>query len=137
MQSDYTKSIETFDEWVAADETAFRPLGTKIGEYAKRKKADDSKSKGKGKAKPSENGRSKGAWENCETTDDDAVVFEAYQVRGERTGRLIRGHRWCQVASAPLTFLNTPDDLQNARLQRVPSSYADLRPSVYRRWLVH
>jgi len=84
---DYTKSAETFNEWVTADEAAFKPVGTRIGEYAKRKKkVDAKKSKGKGKANPSEGDRSKGAWENCEITDDDAVVFEAHQTTFKTPG---------------------------------------------------
>lgn len=81
---DYTKSIEVFDEIVAKDETEFKPLGSKIGEYARRlKKPDPASVKGKGKAKAETNGNgssSKSMWENCEVTDEDAVVFEAYQV---------------------------------------------------------
>lgn len=57
-------------------------MGKKIGEYARRKKQSASNGlgpddKGKGKAKET---NSKAVWENCETTDENAVVFEAYQV---------------------------------------------------------
>jgi len=56
-------------------------MGRKIGEYARRKKKDSNTNgedaKGKGKAKEV---NSKQLWENCDVNDEDAVVFEAYQV---------------------------------------------------------
>lgn len=77
---DYTKDKATFDKTVAKDEKSFKPFGRKIGEYARRKKRDATNgedAKGKGKAKETS---AKQQWENCEVDDDDAIVFEAYQV---------------------------------------------------------
>lgn len=59
-------------------------MGRKIGEYARRKKRDASNvedAKGKGKAKEM---NLKQQWENCDVNDEDAIVFEAYQVRHHR-----------------------------------------------------
>lgn len=59
-------------------------MGKKIGEYARRQKRDATNgqaggdAKGKGKAKETS---TKQQWENCDVNDEDAIVFEAYQVR--------------------------------------------------------
>lgn len=56
-------------------------MGRKIGEYARRPKQRDATNgedtKGKGKAKETS---AKEQWENCDVNDEDAIVFEAYQV---------------------------------------------------------
>lgn len=90
-RTDFVEDQDAFKERVEQDEVSFKPLGTKIGEYARRKKhasGDKSKSNGKGKGKaavaPASNG--KGAWENCETDDEEAVVFEAYHTRFDTPG---------------------------------------------------
>lgn len=61
-------------------------MGKKIGEYARRQTGDATNgqpggggdAKGKGKAKETS---TKQQWENCDVNDEDAIVFEAYQVR--------------------------------------------------------
>lgn len=68
------------------DEVSFRPLGTKIGDYARRKRAAvngsaASSAKGKGRAAPNQ-----GFWENCNADDDGASVFEAYSTRFDTPG---------------------------------------------------
>ena len=81
---DYTKNLDIFTATVESDEKNFKPLGSKIGEYARRKKKEDiPAAMGKGKAKTVETngkGTGKNVWENCEISDDDAIVYEAYQV---------------------------------------------------------
>lgn len=91
MFTDYTKDLDEFNELITSEEKSFKPLGTNIGEYArKRKQQSSTDAKGKGKAPVNENGLNgsgsgsgggKGEWEDCGTDEKDAVVFEAYQVR--------------------------------------------------------
>ena len=87
VAADYTKDKATFDKTVAKDEKTFKPMGRKIGEYARRKKKDafnGEDAKGKGKAKEI---NAKQQWENCEVNDEGATVFEAYQVRSHYPSR--------------------------------------------------
>jgi histone acetyltransferase 1 len=71
---------------VEKDEVSFKPLGTKIGDYARRRRVKPTgdagkNSKGKGKAAAKQ-----AAWEDCSPEDEDAVVFEAYSTRFDTPG---------------------------------------------------
>ena len=88
---DYTTDFSKYEKTVQKDEDSFKPIGNKIGEYARKRTAPiskpDSKGKGKGKA-DGENHTDDvkhAMWENCEVTDGGAVVYEAYQVRACET----------------------------------------------------
>ena len=70
---DYTKTSFSFEQTVDDDASAFKPLGEKIGSYAR--PAASGKGKGKGKAK----GKANGVTEIKED-EDGAVVFEMYKV---------------------------------------------------------
>ena len=107
------------------DEDSFKPIGNKIGEYARKRTAPVSKpdSKGKGKGKADGEGHTDDAkhatWENCEVADEGAVVYEAYQVRACETGSLV------------MLMDISPDSLRYSRLQGVPPSNAALRPTLH------
>jgi histone acetyltransferase 1 len=62
--SDYTKSLHTFQNLVDSDATTFKPLGDKLGSYVHR----TSKGKGKGKGK-------------SKNKEGEGVTFEMYKVR--------------------------------------------------------
>ena len=85
---DYTKSSFAFDETVDGDSTSFKPLGEKVGSFAKPTAAylatltpTTGKNKGKGKGKA--NGRSvQAATVEMEEDSPNAVVYEMYRVSG-------------------------------------------------------
>jgi len=82
---DYTKSSFAFDELIEADAVRFKPLGEKVGSYARptaKYLASFNPGKGKkGKGKGKGNGQGVKA-ESMELKEDseDAVVYEMYKV---------------------------------------------------------
>lgn len=68
------------------DEVSFKPLGTKIGDYARRRRAGQngqSNQNGKGKGRAA---AASSIWEDCKPEDEGAVVFEAFSTRFNTPG---------------------------------------------------
>jgi len=82
-------------------------MGRKIGEYARRQKRDATNNgedaKGKGKAKETS---TKQQWENCDVTDEDAIVFEAYQVRLAMISMEHTSKTWWLMMVSTTLFIN-------------------------------
>ncbi|ORX36274.1 histone acetyltransferase type B catalytic subunit [Kockovaella imperatae] len=77
---DYSKSSFSFEQTVDDDASNFKPLGEKIGSYARPSSSGTSRAKGKGK------GKANGAAVELKEDDPNAVVYEMYKSTWNTTG---------------------------------------------------
>ncbi|GAA94206.1 uncharacterized protein L969DRAFT_93588 [Mixia osmundae IAM 14324] len=77
LPADYMKDPDGFLKQVKVDSETFKPVGTRIGSYARRLVKNTSK----GKEKAKTNGATRKLYEVCEESDEDAIVYEAYSTQ--------------------------------------------------------